>query len=67
MQKIKIFKTTEYKVAELERTVNQWIASEDVRVLQITGNLGAQTGGGDTDADFEASDVMLVVLYETKE
>jgi len=69
MQQIKIFKGLESNLPALETEVNEWLAVNSVRVVQIFGNLAAQSGNrneGNSLAAYPyiASDVMLVVLYE---
>ncbi len=71
MQQIKIFKGVENDVESLAADVNAWIESAGVRVLQITGNIAAQTQGSDHKAHqlgtvgYAASDVLIIVLYES--
>ena len=43
MQQVKIFKTLEGEIAQLEKLVNAWLANSSVRVLQITGNIAPQS------------------------
>ena len=65
MQQVKIFKSVETELGNLETEINEWISETGARVLNITGNIAAQSasagGLGDT---FSASDVLLFVLYE---
>jgi hypothetical protein len=67
MQQLKIFTALESDTAMLERTVNHWMATANVRVLQISGNIAPQTEtgrpGGLSSAG-SSSDVVLFVLYE---
>ena len=69
MQQIKIFKGLESNLPALEKEVNDWLAAEKVRVVQLLGNLaplsGARNEGNSLAAyPYVASDVLLVVLYE---
>lgn len=71
MQQVKIFKALEVEMDVLEQKVNQWIAAAGgkIKVLQITGNIAPQSesAGGKTGglgAAGNASDVLLVILYE---
>jgi len=65
MQQVKIFKSIESELNALEQEINEWISDSGVKIVNITGNIAAQsatTGSlGDT---FSASDVLLFVLYE---
>lgn len=70
MQRIKIFKGLESNLPALEKEVNEWIQESRVQVAQIFGNLaplsGARNEGNSLAAyPYVASDVMLVVLYDT--
>lgn len=71
MQQIKIFKGLENETTALEKRVNAWLAESGVRVLQMTGNIAPQGQSTDSKAGsiaaspFTASDILLVVLYET--
>lgn len=76
MQQIKIFKGIENDTLALEREVNTWLKNHSVKVLNVFGNLAPQSyqGGGTPSIlgaertagkAFAASDVMLVVVYET--
>ena len=70
MQQIKIFKALEVEMDVLEQKVNQWIAAAGgkIKVLQISGNIAPQSdapgGKGGLGAAGNASDVLLVILYE---
>ncbi len=69
MQQIKVFKSIESDVSDLERDINAWLKESGARVVNIFGNIAPQTI---TDADkakgtrgFSPSDVLVCVLYET--
>lgn len=76
MQQIKIFRGLETETEQLEQTVNAWLRSTGVRVIQMFGNIAPQTvlhvqsGGPVVGAEsgvsrrFGPSDILLVVLYE---
>ena len=72
MQQVKIFKGIESEVTSLESEINGWIQSSGARVLSITGNIAPQTKDDTSDAPslghspYAPSDVLVVVLYETK-
>lgn len=66
MQQVKIFKTVDTEIPEMERQMNRWMRKSGARVLSITGNLTSQSnnaGGGGLNS-FAAGDVMIIVLYE---
>lgn len=65
MQKVKLFKSIESELGELEKEINAWLSSHAVKVVSITGNIAAQTGKTMGHmGSFSSSDVFLVVLYE---
>ena len=71
MHQIKIFKGLESNLPALEKEMNDWLKSSGASVVQITGNLAAQSGQrNETNSlaayPYVASDVLLVLLYEAK-
>ncbi|TWU42495.1 hypothetical protein [Novipirellula artificiosorum] len=65
MQQVKIFKTVDTELSELEQQINRWMRKSGARVISITGNLTSQppSSGGPLNS-FSAGNIMLVVLYE---
>jgi len=71
VHQIKIFKGLESNLPLLEKEVNAWLAESGARVVQMFGNLAAQSGQrNETNSlaayPYVASDVLLVILYEPK-
>mgnify|MGYP001549327143 CR=1 FL=1 len=65
MQQVKIFKSVDTEIPEMERQINRWMRKSGARVLSITGNLASQpNGGGGPLNSFAASDVLIIVMYE---
>lgn len=67
MQQIKVFVGVESDASMFERQVNHWIATANVRVLQISGTIAPQTEAGrpgGLSSAGSASDLVLYVLYE---
>ena len=71
MQRIKLFKGLETEVEALEQQVNAWAESGGVKIIQVTGNIAAQSynpaakSGSSLQGNVAAaSDVLIVVLYE---
>ena len=65
MQQVKIFKSVDTELADMERQINRWMRKSGARVLSITGNLAPQAGAGGVGMNsFAASDVIVIVLYE---
>ena len=70
MHQVKIFKGLESNLPGLEKELNTWLAETNARVVQIFGNLAPLSGGRNEGNSlsaypYVASDVMMVVLYET--
>ena len=69
MQQIRIFKSIESEVTDLERQINGWIQESGARVIHMFGNIAPQTVISETAAAsgraFSPSDIMIIVLYET--
>ena len=41
MQQVKIFKSVDTELADLERQINRWMRKSGARVLSITGNIAS--------------------------
>ena len=70
MQQVKLFKGVESDVAGLEKEANQWIRQTGAQIISITGNIAPQSeSGGKTSGalggSFFASDLLLIILYES--
>ena len=72
MQQMKLFKSVEADIKEMEREINRWmeeLQGSGGRVVQITGNIAPQTVAGSKGAGssrFSPSDLFVVVLYESQ-
>lgn len=70
MQQIRLFKSIETDVSDLEREINSWLQESGVKVINIFGNIAPQTvtsdSGGTSGRSFSPSDLFMVVVYETK-
>ena len=66
MQKVKLFKTIESELLNLEKEINDWIKDSGARIISVTGNIAPQTGGSSSTpmGSFSASDVLVVIMYE---
>ena len=69
MQQIRIFKSIESEVGELEREINGWLQESGVNVVNIFGNIAPQTVLSETPSGtgraFSPSDIFMVVIYES--
>ena len=65
MQQVKIFKSVDNELPQMENQINRWMRKSGARVLSINGNLTSQSGSGDGPLNsFAAGDVLVIVLYE---
>ena len=65
MQQVKMFKSVDTEISDMEKEINRWMRKSGARVLSITGNIANQpTGGGGPLNSFAASDILVIVLYE---
>jgi hypothetical protein len=65
MQQVKIFKSVDTEIAEMERQINRWMRKSGARVLSINGNITSQSNESNGGLNsFAAGDVMIMVLYE---
>ena len=65
MQQVKIFKSVDTELPEMEHQINRWMRKSGARVLSITGNLASSPNQGTGPMNsFAAGDVLVIVLYE---
>jgi hypothetical protein len=70
MQQVKLFKSVEADVRELEREINAWLRElheQGGRVVQLTGNIAPQTiaaGKSSGTSSYIPSDLFVIALYE---
>jgi len=66
IQQVKIFKSVDTEITELERQINRWIRKNGVNVISMTGNLAGApaAAGGAPMSSFAAGDIMIVLMYE---
>ncbi len=75
MHQIRIFIGKEDEPGRLAKEVNDWLANDDVKVVNIFGNLSPQTliergesgrilGAASEGRRYAPSDIMLVVVFE---
>lgn len=64
MQQIKIFKSVDNELGEMESQMNQWIKENKIKVNSIHGNIAPQAGKHAMQGSFSAADVLIIVLYE---
>ncbi len=63
MRQLKIFKSIESELWNMEKEINTWIQETGAQVVSVTGNIAPQTGGGSSHG-FASSDVLVIVVYE---
>ena len=65
MQQIKIFKSTDTELDDMEKQINRFIRKNDVRVLSISGNHSAASSASSGPMNtFAGGDVTVIMLYE---
>ncbi len=64
MRQVKIFKSIESELWNVEKEINAWVQETGVKLVQVTGNIAPQTSAS-TSHGFSSSDVLIIVLYET--
>jgi hypothetical protein len=65
VQQVKIFKSVDNELGDMEVQINRWVAENKVRILSIHGNIAPQAGKHGLQGSFSSSDVLVIVLYET--
>lgn len=66
MRLVKIFKSIESELWTMEQEINDWIKESGAHIVSATGNIAPQSTSGSTTG-FSASDVVVIVVYETAE
>ncbi len=72
MHQVKIFRGIESEVGALEKQINAWLAAENVRVVNIIGNIAPQSPPPDEKlgaigaSPWAPSDILVIVHYMTK-
>ena len=64
MQQVKIFKSVDTELGDLESQINQWIAETKAKIISLNGNISPQAGKHGVQGSFSTSDVFVIVLYE---
>lgn len=66
MQQVKIFKSVDNELGDMEVQINRWIAESKAKILSIHGNIAPQAGKHGIQGSFSAADVLIIVLYEAQ-
>ncbi|MCA9132622.1 MAG: hypothetical protein KDA45_05695 [Planctomycetales bacterium] len=66
MRKVKIFKSVESELGQLEAEINAWIESSRVELISVTGNIAPQTHFDSAPEAFSTSDVLVIAVYEAR-
>ena len=64
MQQVKIFKSVDTELGDMESQINSWIVESKAKILSIHGNISPQAGKHGVQGSFSAADVLVIVLYE---
>ena len=65
MQQVKIFKSVDTELGDMESQINSWIVESKAKILSIHGNISPQAGKHGVQGSFSAADVLVIVLYES--
>ena len=68
MQKVKLFKSIESELVTLESEINAWIKESGAKIISVTGNIAPQSGASSSGGgmgSFSASDVLVIIVYES--
>lgn len=69
MHQVKMFKGSESDLGGLEKQINTWLAGENVRVINMSGNIAPQSPpppdkGALNISAYPPSDVLVIIQYE---
>jgi hypothetical protein len=69
MHQVKMFKGSESDLAGVEKQINSWLAAENVRVINMIGNIAPQSPpppdkGALNITAYSPSDILVVIQYE---
>lgn len=64
MQQVKIFKSIDTELGDMESQINSWISESKANIVSIHGNISPQAGKHGGQGSFSAADVFVIVLYE---
>lgn len=65
MQQVKLFKSVDTEIAEMEKQINRFIRKNNIRVLSINSNLASSpTANSGPMSSFAAGDILVTLLYE---
>lgn len=67
MRYVKIFKSIESELWNMEQEINDWVKETGNRIVDVSGNIAPQSSGATSMGTFSASDVLIVVTYEKPE
>jgi len=69
MHQVRLFKGVENELREFENEINGWLQDNDVKIVNVFGNIAPQSVIGDSKLGkkFESSDLFVVIVYETSE
>ncbi len=64
IQQVKLFKSVDSEMADMERQINRWMRKSGATILSVSGNLAAQPSSGGPMSTFSVSDILIIVTYE---
>lgn len=65
MQQVKLFKSVDTELPEMERQINRFLRKSGAKLISVTGNLTASSSAsGGPMSSFAAGDVLVILTYE---
>jgi hypothetical protein len=64
MQQVKIFKSVDTELGDMEHHINNWLAESQVRIVSMSGNIAPQAGKHTAQGSFATADVLVIIVYE---
>ena len=64
MRKIKLFKSVENDLTELEAEINKFLEDSGAELISVSGNIAPQTHFPTSPDTFATSDVLIILTYE---
>lgn len=64
MRLVKIFTGKEDESTQLESSINSWVEQTGAQLISVTGNIAPQSQISYPNKKPDASDVLVVVIYE---
>jgi hypothetical protein len=64
MQQIKMFKGVDTELGDLEKSINEWLAQSNAKIVSMSGNIAPQAGKHGASNSFSTADVLVIIVAE---